>query len=135
MHSAHALVLAAASAAALLVSGAGVPARAADPAKEIATAATHAGFAAKATDLKTVDMHLHHVVNCLVGPQGKGFDAKQVNPCKSYGGGALPDFAGAPAEKRKLQQALAAAEAGLGQSDLAAARKDATTAQAALAHP
>src|SRR6185437_11904150 len=62
-----------------------------DPAKETATAATHAGLAAKATDLKGTQMHLHHVVNCLVGPKGKGFDAAPGNPCKDQGNGAIAD--------------------------------------------
>ena len=41
--------------------------------------------AAQATDLNTVHMHLHHALNCLVGPNGKGFDAKEMNPCAHAG--------------------------------------------------
>jgi hypothetical protein len=34
---------------------------------------------------------LHHTINCLVGPQEDGFDAKELNPCKDFGNGAIPD--------------------------------------------
>ena len=104
----------------------------ADPAKERAAAATHAGLAAKATDMKMTQMHLHHVVNCLVGPNGQGFDATPGNPCKDQGAGAIPDN-GDPAQKAVLQQALDKVNDGLKQTDMAAAQKDATDAQALLA--
>lgn len=35
---------------------------------ELKTALEHAGFAEKQESLKTVTWHLHHVLNCLVGP-------------------------------------------------------------------
>src|SRR5271157_1645163 len=57
------------------------PASAADVNKEVNTAALHAGYAASSKDMKATQMHLHHVVNCLVGPQGEGFDASFGNPC------------------------------------------------------
>ena len=104
----------------------------ADPAKEVATAAQHAGLAAKATDIKMTQMHLHHVVNCLVGPNGTGFDATPGNPCKDQGAGAIPDTSDAK-QKAQLQQALAKANDGLKQADMAAAQKDATDAQGLLA--
>jgi hypothetical protein len=50
----------------------------ADSTKEVATAARHAGLAAQAADLKGTQTHLHHVLNCLVGPKGQGFDDKEV---------------------------------------------------------
>jgi hypothetical protein len=103
----------------------------ADPAKEMATAATHAGLAAKSTDLKMTQMHLHHVVNCLVGPSGTGFDAAPGNPCKDQGTGAIPDTKD-PAQKAALQRALDKANDGLKQTDMAAAQKAATDAQALL---
>jgi hypothetical protein len=64
---------------------------AADPAQEAATAAVHAGLAAQAATIEQVHMHLHHTVNCLVGPKGQGFDAKEANPCQKLGDGAIPD--------------------------------------------
>ena len=102
-----------------------------DPAKETATAATHAGLAAKASDMKATQMHLHHVVNCLVGPKGKGFDAAPGNPCKDQGNGAITDTKNSK-QKKALQAALAKANAGLKAKDMAAAQKDATDAQALL---
>src|SRR6266511_4230816 len=64
-------------------------ARAADGGKQIATAAQHAGYAADSTAIGMAHAHLHHTINCLVGPQGDGFDAKELNPCKGFGNGAI----------------------------------------------
>ena len=106
-----------------------VPALAdADVAKEMATAEAHAGFAVKATDMKGVQMHLQHVVNCMVGPNGKGFDASPGNPCKDQGAGVMPDFKGTRAKRHALQQALDDARAGLKATDVAVAREKATAA-------
>ncbi|HEY4124775.1 MAG TPA: hypothetical protein VGM36_09185, partial [Rhizomicrobium sp.] len=66
-------------------------ASAADVKSEIVTAETHAGLAAKATTLDGVHMHLHHALNCLAGPNGAGYDAKQMNPCANSGNGAIAD--------------------------------------------
>jgi hypothetical protein len=81
--------------------------------------------------MKTVQMHLHHVVNCLVGPTGQGFDASVGNPCKDQGNGAIPDTTDA-AKKTMLNQALAKANAGLKLTDMAGAQKDAGEVQAML---
>ena len=75
-------------------------------------------------------MHLHHVVNCHVGPSGKGFDAAPGNPCAKAGNGAIPE--GSAAQKTKLETALASANAGIAATDLAAAQKDAGDAAAAI---
>jgi len=99
-----------------------------DVGKEVGTAATHAGFAAAAKDMQTTQMHLHHVVNCLVGPKGEGFDTSVANPCKDQGSGAIPDTKDA-AKLTMLRQGLAKANAGLKETDMAAAQKDATAAQ------
>ncbi|MGB8274362.1 MAG: hypothetical protein WCF16_03720 [Alphaproteobacteria bacterium] len=104
---------------------------AADAAKETATAAQHVGFAAAATVVNTVHEHLHHAVNCLVGPNGEGYDAKAADPCKGMGTGAIPDTADA-AKKKALESALASAKQGLAANDLAAAKKSAAAAEAAL---
>lgn len=101
-----------------------VPAFAGDSAKEAATAATHAGIAAKSAGLQQVHMHLHHVVNCLVGPKGEGYDADQANPCKDLGDGAIPD-ARSPEQRATLEAALAAAKLGLASNDLDEAQKQA----------
>jgi hypothetical protein len=107
------------------------PAAAADVSKEIATAEQHAGYAQAATELKMVHTHLHHTINCLVGPGGKTFDAKMLNPCKDLGNGAIPDSTDA-AQKKALQAPLDKARAGLKQKELAAAQKDAGDVEAML---
>jgi hypothetical protein len=106
-------------------------AQAADPAQEAATAAVHAGLAAQGTSIEQVHLHLHHTVNCLVGPKGQGFDANAGNPCQKLGNGAIPDTAD-QASKPKLAAALAKAQAGLKSDDMTAAKKAATEAQSAL---
>jgi hypothetical protein len=106
-------------------------AQAADPAQEAATGAQHAGLAAQAATIQQVHMHLHHTVNCLVGPSGQGFDAREANPCQKLGNGAIPDTTDS-AMKAKLSAALAKAQAGLKSDDLTAAKQAATEAQAAL---
>jgi len=103
----------------------------ADTAAELNIAKNHAGMAAKAADLKTVQMHLHHAVNCLVGPGGKGFDAAAGNPCGKAGSGAIPDSSDT-AQKAKLQSIADAAEPGLSTTDLAAAQKAAQSTADAI---
>ena len=108
-----------------------ISALAADAAKEASTGGMHAGLAAKAGTLEQAHMHLHHAVNCWVGPKGSGFDAKEANPCQALGDGAIPD-ATDPATKSKLATALTRAQAGLKSADLAGAQKAAAEAEAAL---
>ncbi len=103
----------------------------ADVAAQLATASTHAGLAAKSADVNMVHTHLHHVVNCLVGPAGAGFDAGAANPCAKSGNGALADSTDT-AQKAKLTAAVAKAQAGIAASDLAAAQKDAADTAAAI---
>jgi len=62
-----------------------------DNAKEVATAAAHAGMAAGAESPQMVKSHLQHVINCLEGPKGANFSAALGNPCASLGDGAIPD--------------------------------------------
>ena len=50
----------------------------ADGASEKVTAQMHADLAARAADLTGVHTHLHHTLNCLVGPSGAGFDPNKV---------------------------------------------------------
>jgi hypothetical protein len=104
----------------------------ADVAGEIATAQTHAGLAAKAADVKGVHMHMHHALNCLVGPSGDGFDATNANPCAKAGNGAIPDSTDA-AQKTKLMTAVTQLKSGLASDDMAMAAKDATTASETIA--
>ena len=110
-------------------------AQAATPAaasKQMQTAAAHAGMALGATDLKMAHAHLQHVVNCLVGPAGTGFDADAANPCKGMGQGAITDAKGDAATEAKLQQALDDAQAGLKSSSLDDAHAEARKAMDSL---
>ncbi len=81
-----------------------------DPSVELKTASTHAGFAAKYEALKEVTMHLHHTLNCLVGPQDKLFDAAAGNPCQGQGNGYLPDLKAAKGETTGYYDAWWAAQ-------------------------
>lgn len=107
------------------------PALAGDAGAEITNAAMHAGLAAQATDIAGVHTHLHHTVNCLVGPAGPGYDGKELNPCANTGSGAIPDSTNA-STKASLEAALAKANSGIAATDLASAQKDAAATQAAL---
>ncbi|HET7921623.1 MAG TPA: hypothetical protein VFM15_02600 [Gammaproteobacteria bacterium] len=84
-----------------------------DASKQISTATAHAKMAAATKDIGMIHAHLHHVINCLVGPKGKRFDAKAEDPCKGMGNGAISDFAGPPAARAKLQMAVRTAESGI----------------------
>jgi len=103
----------------------------ADAHSEIVNADEHAGYAAASTDMGGVQAHLHHALNCLVGPGGNGFDAKQMNPCAQSGKGAIPDTADAK-KKAALEAAAAKAREGLAAADLTAAKKIAADTEAML---
>lgn len=93
--------------------------------KQASTAGAHAGMALGASDLKTAHAHLHHVINCLVGPSGKGFDAQAENPCKGMGKGAIADAKGDAAAESRLHAALTQAERGVKAATLDDAHADA----------
>ena len=103
----------------------------ADAASEIATAAQHAGLAAAAPNLSQTHMHLHHVMNCLVGPKDGDFDKTNINPCAQMGNGAFPDESNAEI-KAKLQSAMSAAGDGIASSDEATAKKNAAMVKTIL---
>jgi hypothetical protein len=108
-----------------------LPAFAAGLDSEITTAGIHAKLAAGSSDIQMVQMHLHHTVNCLVGPKGAEFDATNENPCANLGSGAIPDSADA-AKIDQLKAALATAEAGIATTDLKVAKQDAANVAAQL---
>lgn len=93
--------------------------------KEMSTAVMHAEFSAKSKTIAGVHLHLHHVVNCLVGTKGKQFDASAGDPCKGMGDGAIND-ARSPFLKATLQHVLDEAEKGLATDDAAKGRKAAS---------
>ena len=98
---------------------------------EVVIAATHAGFAAKGGDLAAVHMHMHHALNCLVGPGGKGFDTHALNPCAHAGNGAIPDEKSA-ATKKSLEAVVGELDAGIAETDYAKAKAIAAKAEAML---
>lgn len=100
--------------------------------KQVATATAHAGMALGAADLDMVHTHLHHVVNCLVGTSGDGFDAKAGNPCKDMGQGAIVDAKGDAPTEARLQSALSEAEQGLKATTLDEAHADAKKVMSTL---
>lgn len=108
-----------------------LPVFAADVGGEISTAATHATLAAQSAAVDGVHTHLHHTLNCLVGPSGTGFDAKQINPCAGSGSGAIPDETDA-AKKKALEGAADTVRAGLAASDMPTATKAASDAATQL---
>lgn len=97
---------------------------------ELKTATAHAKMAAQSAGLEGVQMHLHHVVNCLVGPDGDAFDGSAGNPCKGQGNGVLNDMA---SHKSQVESALDAAQAGLSSSALEQAQSKAGKAHDILA--
>jgi hypothetical protein len=74
--------------------------------------------------------HLHHALNCLVGPGGPGFDTHEMNPCANAGRGAIAD--GGLLKKLPLESAAAEARAGLAEPDLAKAQLHAAKAAVML---
>jgi hypothetical protein len=98
---------------------------------EISIATDHAGYALASRNLDGVHMHLHHVINCLEGPNGANFDRVVENPCSRAGKGAIVDAAD-PSVRSKLQSIDATVQTGLSAGDEATARKVASDVQTAL---
>ncbi|HEX7324251.1 MAG TPA: hypothetical protein VF292_02715 [Rhodanobacteraceae bacterium] len=99
---------------------------------EINTAHAHALMAESATTVAMAHTHLHHVINCLVGPKGAGFDAAAGVPCKGQGNGAIPDSASDASQHAKLETALADAQAGLKATSLTGIHKEAAKVAGSL---
>ncbi|HYW03796.1 MAG TPA: hypothetical protein VFA86_07615 [Gammaproteobacteria bacterium] len=100
--------------------------------KEVATAIEHATYATQMNTVDKTHLHLHHVVNCLVGPGGKGFYPAAGDPCKGMGNGAIHDAGNQTGLQKKLEAALAAAQSGLATSDQAKAHADAVKTKSLL---
>ena len=103
----------------------------ADSKSQIATAVEHAGLAAAAPNLVQTRVHLHHAMNCLVGPLDADFDKSNMNPCAQQGKGAFPDESN-PEIKTQLQNAMSAAAEGIASKDEATAKKNAATVKSLL---
>jgi hypothetical protein len=103
----------------------------ADARQEWVTAAKHAGLAGNSGNIMGVHTHLHHTLNCLEGPKGADFDAKEENPCAGMGAGAIADTTDASV-KATLQAAVKSAQAGVMEKDLSAAQKQARDTEVML---
>lgn len=97
-----------------------------DVAKELGAASKHAELSASSESVPVAAMHLHHVINCLVGPHGTGFDAAAGNPCKDMGDGAVKDSSKGSESHAKALHALAIARRGIAEKELPAMHKAAT---------
>lgn len=73
--------------------------------EELKTAITHSGFAEKYDTTKEVTLHLHHVINCIVGPGDPLFDKMAGNPCQGQGKGIMPDIKAAMGQDQEYQVA------------------------------
>lgn len=121
-----------------LAAGVAVAAPAGNADREIATAKVHATVATQIDTVAGAQMHLHHVVNCMVGPHGSGWDADaeamSENHCTGLGNGAIADSARDSAVHRDAETALHAAQAGLKANTLDAVHRDAREALTTLDH-
>lgn len=88
--------------------------------QEINKALLHADFLIKANTLNHMHMHMHHILNCMVGEHGKGFNAHYMNPCKGLGNGAINDETSA-SKRKLLEQVDKLASVGVTINDHAAA--------------
>jgi hypothetical protein len=116
------LIAASLAAASLLAIGSFARAQTVDPKNELSTASQHAALASRAGDLRTIHMHLQHVVNCLGGPNADGYDPAPGNPCTGQGNGAIPDTID-QGQKQKLSEALEMARSGVREGDIGAAKR------------
>jgi hypothetical protein len=74
-------------------------------AEELKTAIAHTGLAEKSEAMKDVTLHLHHVVNCLVGDSDPMYDKAAGNPCQGQGKGIMPDIKAKMGEDKEYQVA------------------------------
>ena len=65
--------------------------------EQLATARQHAEFSMGADDLAGATTHLGHVLNCIAGEEGEGFDGDWGHPCGGQGDGILADVESHPA--------------------------------------
>lgn len=103
------------------------------PQDEIMTAHAHALMASTADTVQIGHKHMQHVINCLVGPKGNGFDADAGTPCKGLGNGAIPDAKGDAKLQASLKSALADVQAGLAAYELHAIHRAGYQAASVLA--
>ena len=81
--------------------------------QEVDTTVIHAEHAYQGGQVSEIHDHLHHVINCLEGPNGPDFDNKAEDPCAHMGGGALNDVPAGSDAHKNLERALSDAKTGL----------------------
>lgn len=100
------------------------------PSDPFQTAIKHAEMAVNAKSVKEIQMHLHHVLNCLEGKSGKDFNASFGDPCN--GQGALATLKNGTADKTRADNAIALARVGVNLQDEKPARLVAQAVHAIL---
>jgi hypothetical protein len=60
--------------------------------KQLDTAIAHAKNAAGASTTAQVELHLHHVINCIEGKDGKNYFTGSGDVCQGMGQGLLKDL-------------------------------------------
>ena len=63
---------------------------------QLTTAVQHAEFSMTADDHAMAVRHLAHVLNCIAGEGGDGFDGPWGHPCGGQGSGIVQDVAAHP---------------------------------------
>ncbi len=99
------------------------------------TAVPHAEFSMGADDHAMAVRHLGHVLNCIAGEGGEGFDGGWGHPCGNQGAGLLNDIAEHPRADDLmvvLRAAHALAMAGVEQGSVAAVQAAAAGVRALL---
>ena len=99
---------------------------------QISTAEFHAHMASTVKSVKMVHTHLHHVLNCLVGPKDKLFNTHFMDPCKGMGNGAINDLQVSPKLRAVLEMAIKIAVQGEHDTKFSKAHADAMKVQALL---
>ena len=90
------------------------------PSDPFQTAMKHADMAANAKSVKEIQMHLHHVLNCLEGKSGKDYNASFGDPCN--GQGALATLKNGTPGMARADNAIALARVGVNLQDEKPAR-------------
>lgn len=70
------------------------------------TSVQHSKFSQDYNGMKEITSHLQHVVNCLEGPTGPGFEGGAGNPCQGQGSGMIADSKKAGASNAKFASAV-----------------------------
>lgn len=78
----------------VLAAGGALPAQMMNEAatKQLDTAIAHAKNAAGASTTAQVELHLHHVINCIEGKDGKNYFTGSGDVCQGMGQGLLKDL-------------------------------------------